>query len=314
MQGECVYVTRTTVKEGVPTRPLTMTLDFQTHSLTAWPDFSIKSHNIWNQASPYLPPQASLHRLSVSDVDLLLNDSYGFYAHHILKVFPLVFETDAPKPLDKGKLLHKIFQKALENPDYSQASERHKIVWLHHSFHDLWRFTEKNHARWRVFWEKEFEALSFWFAQQPIPLQHQEEIRGEVLWDNTLCLYGVADRIDYESDRLRLIDYKTGLPPSGKDIRTGAAPQMLLEALMAYKGGFPESDKPFYEIEIWHMKGPKPQKSFSLSFKAEDLDSVEKQFLDRIQQFQERNIPFYRLPSLPGRMTYTHIKRVTSSS
>ncbi|MEO5338869.1 MAG: PD-(D/E)XK nuclease family protein, partial [Magnetospirillum sp. WYHS-4] len=57
-------------------------------------------------------------------------------------------------------------------------------------------------------------------------------------------LYGRADRIDLLPDGgLAVIDYKTGTPPSWKELRAGLAPQLSLEGALAAAGAF-EKVKP----------------------------------------------------------------------
>ena len=52
-------------------------------------------------------------------------------------------------------------------------------------------------------------------------------------------LTGRADRIERRRDGgLAILDYKTGTPPSQKDVDAGLAPQLLLEAAMAEAGAF----------------------------------------------------------------------------
>ena len=52
-------------------------------------------------------------------------------------------------------------------------------------------------------------------------------------------LVGRADRIERRRDGgLAILDYKTGTPPSQKEVDAGLAPQLLLEAAMAQAGAF----------------------------------------------------------------------------
>ena len=54
-------------------------------------------------------------------------------------------------------------------------------------------------------------------------------------------LIGRADRIERRREGgLAILDYKTGTPPSQKEVDAGLAPQLLLEAAMAAAGAFGE--------------------------------------------------------------------------
>src|SRR5579871_6273279 len=70
-------------------------------------------------------------------------------------------------------------------------------------------------------------------------------------------LRGKADRIDRRNDgTLGIIDYKTGSAPSDRQIQTGYAPQLPLEALMASSGYFAGVPAGRVEkLEYWLLKG-----------------------------------------------------------
>ncbi len=70
-------------------------------------------------------------------------------------------------------------------------------------------------------------------------------------------LTGRADRIEqYGDGTLSILDYKTGAPPTQKDVDAGLAPQLLLEAAMAAQGGFgAELAGQTAELLYWHLSG-----------------------------------------------------------
>ena len=69
------------------------------------------------------------------------------------------------------------------------------------------------------------------------------EIRGEIKipLDNEriFTLSARADRIEQRGDgSFAILDYKTGQPPTGKQVRMGLSPQLTLEAAILREGGF----------------------------------------------------------------------------
>ena len=70
-------------------------------------------------------------------------------------------------------------------------------------------------------------------------------------------LIGRADRIERRRDGgLAILDYKTGTPPSQKEVDAGLAPQLLLEAAMAEAGAFGEAIAgAAEELTYWHLTG-----------------------------------------------------------
>jgi ATP-dependent helicase/nuclease subunit B len=83
-----------------------------------------------------------------------------------------------------------------------------------------------------------------------------------------------ADRIERRSDgRLAILDYKTGLVPSEKNVADGLAPQLPLEAAMAEQGGFgAELRAETTELTYWQLTGGfEAGKAFPL-FRRSDAD------------------------------------------
>ena len=73
------------------------------------------------------------------------------------------------------------------------------------------------------------------------------EISGEIKipLDNarTFTLNARADRIERRADgAYAILDYKTGQPPTGKQVRMGLSPQLTLEAAILREGGFADID------------------------------------------------------------------------
>ena len=57
--------------------------------------------------------------------------------------------------------------------------------------------------------------------------------------DRNFILSARADRIEHLIDgRFAVLDYKTGSPPSNKQVRLGLSPQLTLESAILRKGGF----------------------------------------------------------------------------
>ncbi len=91
------------------------------------------------------------------------------------------------------------------------------------------------------------------------------EIRGEIgiPLDNerTFILSARADRIEQRADgRFAILDYKTGQPPTGKQVRMGLSPQLTLEAAILREGGFEDiaADSSVAELAYVRLSGNNP--------------------------------------------------------
>jgi ATP-dependent helicase/nuclease subunit B len=119
-------------------------------------------------------------------------------------------------------------------------------------------------ARW---WEPRLERIADWVAEVEAerrgthsPAVIKAEVSGT--WEiersgGRFTLTGRADRIEGRADRsVAILDYKTGTPPSQKEVDAGLAPQLLLEAAMVGAGGFgAELTGPVAELVYWHLTG-----------------------------------------------------------
>lgn len=98
-----------------------------------------------------------------------------------------------------------------------------------------------------AFWWPRFRRAAAWFVAGEANLRRDvarqlTEIDGSTEIPAPLgpfTLTARADRIDVLADgTLRICDYKTGRPPSEKQVTSGLAPQLSLEAAIAARGGF----------------------------------------------------------------------------
>jgi ATP-dependent helicase/nuclease subunit B len=91
------------------------------------------------------------------------------------------------------------------------------------------------------------------------------EIRGEMPIsiddERTFVLSARADRIERRRDgTFAILDYKTGLPPTGKQVRMGLSPQLTLEAAILRGGGFAgiAADASVSELTYIRLSGNNP--------------------------------------------------------
>lgn len=186
---------------------------------------------------------------SVTEIETLLRDPYAIYAKKILGLRVLDPIDADVAAADRGNIIHK----ALE--DFVRAYPKA----LPDNAHDeLLRIGRESfaHAMDRpgvaAFWWPRFLRIMDWFLA--FETEHRKttsfahaEIRGTIVLSGLLrpvTLTGKADRIDMGKDgKVVIMDYKTGRVPSEKEIISGLAPQLPLEAAMAARGGFAELGK-----------------------------------------------------------------------
>jgi ATP-dependent helicase/nuclease subunit B len=198
------------------------------------------------QPMPRPPRAARPTRLSVTAIEDWLRDPYTIYARHILRFMPLD-PVDMPlSAADRGSAIHdalgdftQAFASAL--PD-DPAGELRRIGEQHFA-----PLMERPEAR--ALWWPRYLRIASWFAgwerERRINVTRIDaEVGGSIkipLDDGrSFELTARADRIEHRTDRtFAILDYKTGQPPTGKQVRMGLSPQLTLEAAMLREGGFP---------------------------------------------------------------------------
>jgi ATP-dependent helicase/nuclease subunit B len=117
----------------------------------------------------------------------------------------------------------------------------------------------------KAFWWPRFERMARWLiaferARRADGVVVASELQGERrLANQNFVLRARADRIDMWPDgTASIIDYKTGQPPTSKQVVANLAPQIPLEGAIALAGGFPDRHPTsIREMLIIHLKGVK---------------------------------------------------------
>jgi ATP-dependent helicase/nuclease subunit B len=131
------------------------------------------------------------------------------------------------------------------------------------------------------------------------------EIRGELTFKagaRDFTLAGVADRIERRKDgSYAIIDYKTGAARTEKQVRTGLAPQLTLEAAILRGNGFKTiAPGSVSEITYVTLKGGEPAgKPQRIDFKDGTPDSQADHALTRLKEvaatFEDESKPYLSL-------------------
>ncbi|EGP09329.1 ATP-dependent nuclease subunit B [Bradyrhizobiaceae bacterium SG-6C] len=198
-------------------------------------------------ARPEPKPDVGLRPLvmSVTEIEDWLRDPYTIYAKRILRLTPLD-PVDMPlAAADRGSAIHEAlgefttrFADALPG---DVASALREIGATHFA-----PLMERPEAR--ALWWPRFLRIADWFAgweaRRRVDVARVDaETDGRIaipLNDgDVFTLSARADRIEHLADgTFALLDYKTGNPPTGKQVYLGLSPQLTLEAAILRGGGF----------------------------------------------------------------------------
>ncbi len=203
-------------------------------------------------------------RLSVTEIETWLRDPYAIYARHVLKLAALKPIDEATDAADYGKLVHDGMRIFLAE---------HGTRWPPGAAGHLRRAMARALAEAGLrealvaWWSPRLDRIADWVADTETARRaiHRiaalaAEVSGtsEIPRDGgRFALVGRADRIERRADgALAILDYKTGTPPTQKEVDAGLAPQLLLEAAMAEAGAFgAELAGQAGELIYWHLTG-----------------------------------------------------------
>ncbi len=179
-------------------------------------------------------------------IETLRRDPYAIYAERILKLVPLAPLGAERGAREMGTAIHEVladFTRA--HPcGFLNAGAREKLLELAREQLSIF-LSDPGFAafKWPRVEAGLDHALAFECARREIGVEIHVEERGDwsftLLDGTTFRLTGFADRIEVDIEgRAAVFDYKTGAPPSNKQVCSGLAPQLTLEAAMIEAGAF----------------------------------------------------------------------------
>ncbi len=288
-----------------------------------WADFLDRPDKVipFDRPAPKPPISARPKGASITKIDVWMKDPYAIYMYYVLnlrKIRPLLQDNDAAL---RGTILHKILEnftnafplKLPDNAEEELIAIAKNILEKRLEAPELMRY-----------WWPKFLKIAAWFIEHERSWREgakffKSEIKGGIDIDIAgapFNLHGTADRIDRMHGGYAVIDYKSGGSFSKKALKSGALPQMPLEALILSKGGFPSIPKgESVYLGYWKLTGG--AKAGEIRAINGDLDEtieiVFEGLKNLITVFRELDTPFYAIPdtsNAPRFNDYEHVSRL----
>jgi ATP-dependent helicase/nuclease subunit B len=269
------------------------------------------------------------NRLSVTEIETWIRDPYAVYARHVLgldAIDPLGGEIGAA---ERGTFVHEVLADFVRDWDGTASEiEAARLIAIAETKLDAYAAFPEVVALWRP----RVAAIARWWlgadaARSPTTAERHPEVGGK--WELPVdglpfTLTGYADRFDLLADgSLAVLDYKTGQPPSEKEVQSLIAPQLPLEAAMAAAGGFGPAfaGRPIGELAYLHLKGGEEGGRWEARGKAKDgrdpaalADAAKEALIALVRGFRDpaqsyvsrRHVRFQKDRSGP----YDHLARV----
>jgi ATP-dependent helicase/nuclease subunit B len=270
--------------------------------------------------APKPPVDKRPRGLSVTEIETWMRDPYAIYAKHVLKLKPLDSLDAEIGPLERGNAVHLALERFLEQCGgaWPVNAEDMLIAIGSEIFRDVPKAT-------LAIWQPRFEQAARWFIgaererRVTVDRSYLEQAGTRVfkVGDRAFTLRCRADRIDVLRDGgAAIIDYKTGAPPTKKQVTLLWSPQLPLEGAILKAGGFEKIGKRAAS-ELLYIKFSGGTPPGELRPIKEDIaalvDKAEQQLLELIAHFDKPDTPYipHNSPLLARREgDYDHLARV----
>ncbi len=270
--------------------------------------------------APRPPAEARPRSINVTDVTGLIRDPYAYYCKHVLGLQPL---DQLPTPLgarEIGIAIHR----ALEHKD-TKSDEGASIDDLLSAFERELRsvggdtlFFAEREGIWK---NAAFNYIEWQNARNGKVTNRDFEVRyvsDFEIGSGTVTLRGRADLVETLSDgTLAITDFKTGNPPSGKQVLTGLEPQLPLLAIIAEKGKA-KSGPNAPTSELFYFGLGSKAGATSISDKGGEvaplIDDAEAGFRKLMESYLQPSQPYLSGPRVQFAAKYTDYDRLARRS
>ncbi len=270
------------------------------------------------------PPLASRpSKLSVTQLERLLQDPYGVYASHILRLRKINDLVCDNMHAIWGMIIHDVLEDFIrKNP--VRLPDNSLDILFDNAFHLL---TQKLGIGTPLVFEKiriKKLFVSFLKFEQTWRENYRNlavEKSGAFymkLAASTFEISGRADRFDvgHDGKTIAVIDYKTGTAAPDKSFKKLLRPQIFIEAMMVRCGAF--KDVRIDKIEYagyWHLSGSdlKERKINDGDNLSDLLDDLEVKLHNLLSYFEQDDAIYYNAPAadfMPRYNDYLHLSRV----
>jgi ATP-dependent helicase/nuclease subunit B len=179
--------------------------------------------------------------MAVTTVERWVRDPYAVYARYILNLRPLERPAEPVEARARGSAVHRAFERfTVETGEMTAASE---AVFTGLLIEELDRAgmpgprlaREQALARRAAPWVVDFERRRREGARLLIEQSGEAVLQAP---GGAFTLTARADRIEARETHADVLDFKTGAPPSKRQVESGLSPQLTLTAAILHLGGF----------------------------------------------------------------------------
>jgi ATP-dependent helicase/nuclease subunit B len=337
-----IFITRATKKNGTETSPSRylgllqkivpdsevfeyMRPKFDWHHLSdKFFEGDYFTRNSAEEQKATIDPDIMPKYLSATSAETLITNPYGFYGQKILRLTKLNELEEEPGMAEFGNFVHEVIEKYSQQLEGSRDYEL--FLKLGRSVLEGLNYSEFiNNLWWPKFLRIAAEFIQYYQQRKEGLNRSLAETRGTAMLDingRQYYLTAIADRIEVNKDlTINILDYKTGYVPGNKEVNLGLSPQLVIEAIIARKAGFPELEKIMHRKEIQSLiytkisPGDPICSETNIKVTPELLDRTEGFIYNLIRHYLEPGAEFKSTPLVnhqPRFNDYEHLARKES--
>lgn len=272
--------------------------------------------------APTPPVSARPKELPVTAIESLMRDPYTVYAKYVLKIRPRSPLDANPSVAERGTFTHDALDAFVKKyPGQLPDNAYEELIKIGEEAFK----TRMNNPYVQSFWMPRFQRIAKWFVKFETERREMTsnlgtEVHGRLKIDlgdgEVFTLTAIADRIDQNADGQNIvIDYKTGGVPTQKSVALGMSPQLTLEALIAFEGGFDGIEaNEVGEVQYWKLSGGRPAATVTKvrGDVASLVEEADEGLTKLVKEFNKKNTPYLSTPRpdwAPRYNNYEHLSR-----
>lgn len=259
----------------------------------------------------FIPPAPAYeyrpNSLSVTQMEKLIYNPYHVYVDVILKLKKLSPLTKELSALDFGNFIHKSIEIKHYNPTESFIDAGNKAL-------SILKLSNNNQVK--LLWWPRFIRITEWLKEyQDFSKKAFLENPGKIKILDNFSITAKADRIEIDSDKINIIDYKTGKLASAKSIYLGQTLQLLIEGLIAIDGGFSCQHKTkkyqLNSLKYIQLSGlEEPIKILEIDIHTKPIIDQTKTYLTKLsEEYKNLTTPYYY--SKKKTLSYCHYEHLS---
>ncbi len=192
--------------------------------------------------APKPPVAVRPNQMSVTEVEVFVRDPYAIYAKRILNLRPMERPNEPVEARQRGTAIHKSLERFVaEDVPLGAEGARRLTLMLEQELAATHLSPAQMGLQRPLLADMAREFVAFEGVRRADKPRLVIEERGELTLNTAhgdFTLIAKADRIEVREDTVDVLDFKTGLPPSVKQVVAGFYPQLTLTAAMIRMGAF----------------------------------------------------------------------------